>query len=86
MRNFPAHSWFRLARVASKRNRLMATPSYVRRAASAVDETHLEAVEAVREVRDNLAQAIDKSLARRPYTTLAMALGFGFMLGALWAR
>jgi ElaB/YqjD/DUF883 family membrane-anchored ribosome-binding protein len=64
----------------------MATPAYARRAATAVDESHLEAVAAVREVRDNLAQAIDKSLVERPYTTLAMALGFGFLLGALWAR
>jgi ElaB/YqjD/DUF883 family membrane-anchored ribosome-binding protein len=45
-----------------------------------------EAVEAVAEVRDNLATAIDRSLKDRPYTTLALAVGLGFALGALWAR
>jgi ElaB/YqjD/DUF883 family membrane-anchored ribosome-binding protein len=45
-----------------------------------------EAVEAVAEVRDNMATAIDRSLKDRPYTTLALAVGFGFLLGALWAR
>ena len=64
----------------------MATQTYARRVAAAVDDKHAEAIEAVREVSDNLANAIDKSLARRPYTTLALALGFGFVLGALWAR
>jgi hypothetical protein len=45
-----------------------------------------EAVEAVGEVRDHLQDALDKSLKRRPYTTLMLAVGFGFVLGALWAR
>ena len=45
-----------------------------------------EAVEAVSEVRDNVAVAIDKSLKKRPYTTLALTLGVGFVLGAMWAR
>jgi ElaB/YqjD/DUF883 family membrane-anchored ribosome-binding protein len=30
--------------------------------------------------------AIDESLETRPYTTLAMALGIGFLLGAMWRR
>jgi ElaB/YqjD/DUF883 family membrane-anchored ribosome-binding protein len=64
----------------------MAKPAFARRVATAVDQTHLEAVESVREVTDNLARAVDKSLAERPYTTLAMALGLGFVLGVLWAR
>jgi ElaB/YqjD/DUF883 family membrane-anchored ribosome-binding protein len=45
-----------------------------------------EAVEAVGEVRDNMSDALDKSLKRRPYTTLALAAAFGFLLGAIWAR
>jgi ElaB/YqjD/DUF883 family membrane-anchored ribosome-binding protein len=45
-----------------------------------------EAVEAVADVRDNMQTAIDRSLKDRPYTTLALAVGFGFLLGALWAR
>jgi hypothetical protein len=62
----------------------MATP--VEKVATSIDVKHAEAIESVREVRDNLARAIDRSLARRPYTTLVFALGFGFLLGALWAR
>jgi ElaB/YqjD/DUF883 family membrane-anchored ribosome-binding protein len=45
-----------------------------------------DAVDAVREVGDNMAEAIDKSLHERPYTTLALALGLGFLLGAAWRR
>jgi ElaB/YqjD/DUF883 family membrane-anchored ribosome-binding protein len=40
-----------------------------------------EAVDAVREVSDNLVGAIDESLEKRPYTTLAIAFGVGFLLG-----
>lgn len=45
-----------------------------------------EAVEAVRDVRDNLVRAIDDSLKERPYTTLVLALGIGFLFGATWRR
>jgi len=45
-----------------------------------------EAVDAVRDVSDNVVKAIDKSLKDRPYTTLALALGFGFLFGATWRR
>ena len=40
-----------------------------------------EAVEAVREVSDTMVGAIDESLKKRPYTTLAIAVGIGFLLG-----
>jgi ElaB/YqjD/DUF883 family membrane-anchored ribosome-binding protein len=33
-----------------------------------------------------MADAIDQSLRDRPYTTLLLAVGIGFVLGALWAR
>jgi ElaB/YqjD/DUF883 family membrane-anchored ribosome-binding protein len=46
----------------------------------------LEAVDAVREVGDNMVDAIDASLKKRPYTTLALALGLGFLFGATWRR
>ncbi len=46
----------------------------------------MEAVDAVREVGDNIVDAIDESLKRRPYTTLALALGIGFLFGATWRR
>jgi ElaB/YqjD/DUF883 family membrane-anchored ribosome-binding protein len=45
-----------------------------------------EAVDAVREVGDNMIDAIDESLKTRPYTTLALAVGIGFLLGATWRR
>lgn len=45
-----------------------------------------EAVGAVREVSDNFVAAIDESIKVRPYTTLAIALGLGFLFGATWRR
>ncbi|SRR5581483_8719978 len=45
-----------------------------------------EAIGAVREVGDNVVDAIDESLKKRPYTTLAIAAGLGFLFGATWRR
>jgi ElaB/YqjD/DUF883 family membrane-anchored ribosome-binding protein len=45
-----------------------------------------EAKDAVSEVADNFTDAIDESLAHRPYMTLAIALGIGFLFGATWRR
>jgi ElaB/YqjD/DUF883 family membrane-anchored ribosome-binding protein len=63
------------------------------RARSGVDEAIADvehrgrdAVDAVREVGDNVAEAIDESLKHRPYTTLALAVGIGFLFGATWRR
>jgi len=63
------------------------------RARSGVDEAIADvedrgrgALDAVREVGDNMFEAIDESLERRPYTTLALALGIGFLFGATWRR
>jgi ElaB/YqjD/DUF883 family membrane-anchored ribosome-binding protein len=53
---------------------------------SEVQDMGLEAVGAVREVGDNVVDAIDESLAKRPYTTLAIAAGIGFLFGATWRR
>src|SRR5262245_1674810 len=67
----------------------MATRARVREAGSIVSDVQergREAVEAVGQVRDNLQEGIDKSPKTRPYTTLLLAVGFGFVLGALWAR
>jgi ElaB/YqjD/DUF883 family membrane-anchored ribosome-binding protein len=46
----------------------------------------LEAADAVGEVRDNLASAIEESIEKRPYTTMALTLATGFVLGAIWKR
>jgi ElaB/YqjD/DUF883 family membrane-anchored ribosome-binding protein len=45
-----------------------------------------EAIDAVREVGDNMLGAVDESLKQRPYTTLALALGLGFLFGLTWRR
>jgi len=42
--------------------------------------------DAVGDVRDNLASAIDESIEKRPYTTLGLALAMGFVIGAIWKR
>jgi ElaB/YqjD/DUF883 family membrane-anchored ribosome-binding protein len=63
------------------------------RARSSVDDimagaqdTSREAVDAVREVSDNFVGAIDESIKTRPYTTLAIVAGLGFLFGATWRR
>jgi ElaB/YqjD/DUF883 family membrane-anchored ribosome-binding protein len=53
---------------------------------SDVQDKGMEAVGAVREVGDNMVDAIDESLKRRPYTTLALAAAIGFLFGATWRR
>jgi ElaB/YqjD/DUF883 family membrane-anchored ribosome-binding protein len=45
-----------------------------------------EAVGAVRDVSDNFVEAIDESLKNRPYATLAIVAGLGFLFGAMWKR
>ena len=40
----------------------------------------------VREVGKTLGVAIEKSVTKRPYTTLALAMGLGFLFGAIWRR
>lgn len=55
-------------------------------AASAVADQGRQAAENIREVTDTFANAIEESLEKRPMTTLAMAVGVGFFLGALWQR
>ena len=45
-----------------------------------------EAAGAVRDVSDNFVEAIDESIKRRPYATLALVAGLGFVFGATWRR
>ena len=49
-------------------------------------DTGREAVDAMREVSDNFVDAIDESIKTRPYTTLAIVAGLGFLFGATWRR
>jgi ElaB/YqjD/DUF883 family membrane-anchored ribosome-binding protein len=62
----------------------MATRTNVRSVVVDAQDKGRDAVKAVGEVGDNLANAIDNSLEKRPYTTLALAVGIGFILGAMW--
>jgi ElaB/YqjD/DUF883 family membrane-anchored ribosome-binding protein len=64
-----------------------------RRAKAAADSaisdataTGREAVDAFRDVADTFGEAIDDSLKRRPYATLAVVAGIGFLFGAAWRR
>ena len=45
-----------------------------------------EAVGAVRDVSDNFVEGIDESLKNRPYATLAIVAGLGFLFGSMWKR
>lgn len=53
---------------------------------SDAQDAGMEAVGAVREVGDHVVDAIDESIQKRPYTTLALAAGIGFLFGATWRR
>jgi ElaB/YqjD/DUF883 family membrane-anchored ribosome-binding protein len=53
---------------------------------SDAEEKGREAASAAREVGDNVVDAIDESLKQRPYTTLALVAGLGFLFGATWRR
>ena len=43
-----------------------------------------EATEQVQEVAQNFKTAVDKAVKEQPLTTLAVAAGVGFVIGALW--
>lgn len=45
-----------------------------------------EAASAMRDVSGHFADAVDESIKNRPYTTLAIAVGLGFLLGTGWRR
>jgi ElaB/YqjD/DUF883 family membrane-anchored ribosome-binding protein len=57
-----------------------------KRARKQFDATTGDAADAVRDVRDTFAGAIEESVQERPLATLAMAIGVGFVLGAMWRR
>lgn len=77
-----------VTRLASQLADIMATRGSAvwRKAVGEVQDKGMDAVGEVREVGDNMVDAIDESLKRRPYTTLALAVGMGFLFGATWRR
>lgn len=50
------------------------------------EEPHDIPKDSVQEMGDALAAAVGKSIAERPYATLLLALGVGFLLGSAWRR
>jgi ElaB/YqjD/DUF883 family membrane-anchored ribosome-binding protein len=45
-----------------------------------------QAVDAMREISDKFVETVDDSIKNRPYTTLAIAVGLGFLFGSTWRR
>ncbi len=43
-----------------------------------------DSVESLHAVADSFGDAIMDSIKQRPYTTLAVAAGIGFVFGAIW--
>jgi ElaB/YqjD/DUF883 family membrane-anchored ribosome-binding protein len=73
--------------LASKGNKAWSRArSNVEGVLSDAQDKGMEAVGAVREVGDNVVDAIDESIKKRPYTTLALAVGIGFLFGATWRK
>jgi ElaB/YqjD/DUF883 family membrane-anchored ribosome-binding protein len=62
----------------------------IRRLRTNVEEAVSEAGErsrdAVLEVTDNLGEALEESLRAHPLTTIALAVGLGFLFGTAWRR
>jgi len=72
-----------MAQVKGQARRAKAT---VDSALSDAQETGREAVDAFRDVADTFGDAVEDSLKKRPYATLAMVAGIGFLFGAAWRR
>jgi ElaB/YqjD/DUF883 family membrane-anchored ribosome-binding protein len=72
-----------MAQVKKQARRAQATADSVLTDAK---DTGREAVDAFREVADTFGDAVEDSLKRRPYATLAMVAGIGFLFGAAWRR
>jgi ElaB/YqjD/DUF883 family membrane-anchored ribosome-binding protein len=72
-----------MAQVKSQARRAQAS---VDGALSDMQDKGREAVDSFREVADTFGDAIEDSLKRRPYATLAIVAGIGFLFGAAWRR
>ena len=46
----------------------------------------MEAADTVRESTDTALEALEDAVRQRPFATLAIAVGFGFLFGASWRR
>jgi ElaB/YqjD/DUF883 family membrane-anchored ribosome-binding protein len=72
--------------MAQVKSQVRSAKAQVDSAITGAQETGREAVDAFRDVADTFGDAIDDSLKRRPYATLAMVAGLGFLFGAAWRR
>jgi len=45
-----------------------------------------EAADALRDASGDVIEVVDDSIRNRPYMSLALAVGLGFVLGATWRR
>jgi len=68
------------------KSQVRSAKSQVNSAISDAQATGREAVDAFRDVADTFGDAVEDSLKRRPYATLAMVAGIGFLFGAAWRR
>jgi ElaB/YqjD/DUF883 family membrane-anchored ribosome-binding protein len=55
-------------------------------AKSGVEDTISDLEKKVREAGGGLSETINGAIETRPYTTLALAAGLGFIFGATWRR
>ena len=53
-------------------------------AISSVTERGRDAVSGIQEIGGNIAYVVEDSVKTQPMATLAIAVGVGFVLGALW--
>jgi len=53
---------------------------------SDASEKGMEAMGTVRESTDTALEALEDAVRRRPFATLAIAIGLGFLFGASWRR
>ncbi len=51
-----------------------------------MSEAGVRGRDTLRGVGENLSSAVEESIKERPLTTLALALGLGFFLGATWRK
>ncbi len=72
--------------MAQVKSQVRSAKSQVNSAISDAQASGREAVDAFRDVADTFGDAVEDSLKKRPYATLAMVAGIGFLFGAAWRR
>jgi ElaB/YqjD/DUF883 family membrane-anchored ribosome-binding protein len=53
---------------------------------SDASEKGMEAVDTVRDSTDTALEALEDAVRQRPFATMAIAVGLGFLFGASWRR